>query len=205
MSIEVSSSGLARSWYSASIPAFLASEANVILGKLSRHAGDGHFSDQRDSWLAQIDLLRAQLKGLEGWVFFEFNIPRMGRRVDVIIVIGSVIFALEFKVGETTYDRPAIDQVWDYALDLKNFHEASHNVAIAPILVATGANPMLATFETDADNVFRPVLTNAEHLRDTLELGLRALAKITVTVWLSVVVIEEWKSMWICCVKSMRH
>ena len=66
----------------------------------------------------------------------EFNIPRMGRRIDVILVIGSM-FALEFKVGETTYDRAAIEQVWDYALDLKNFHEASHNVAIAPILVAT--------------------------------------------------------------------
>lgn len=164
-------SGLVRFWYGAAIPDFLASDANEILGKLSRHAGDGHFADQRDAWLAQIDLLHTQLTGVEGWVFFEFNIPRMGRRVDVILVLGSVIFALEFKVGETTYDRVAIEQVWDYALDLKNFHEASHNVAIAPVLVATEAKPVYAKFEADADDVFRPVLTNAERLRETLELG----------------------------------
>ena len=87
----VSNTGLARFWYGSAITDFLASDADDILGKLSRHAGDGRFSDQRDAWLAQIDILHRQLKGIEGWVFFEFNIPRMGRRVDVILVVGSVI------------------------------------------------------------------------------------------------------------------
>ena len=163
---------LERFWYGDSIPSFLATDANEILGKLSRYAGDGHFSDQRDTWLAQIDLLQAQLTDLEGWIFFEFNIPRMGRRVDVILVLGSVIYALEFKVGEKTYDRAAIDQVWDYALDLKNFHEASHNLSIAPILVATSAAPVFTKFESDLDNVYRPILTNADNLRHTLDRGL---------------------------------
>jgi hypothetical protein len=172
MSNAVNNSGLARFWYGAAIRDFLTSPADDILGKLSRHAGDGHFAAQRDAWLAQINLLHTQLKGLDGWIFFEFNIPRMGRRVDVILVLGSVIFALEFKVGETTYDRAAIEQVWDYALDLKNFHEASHNVAIVPILVATEAKAVVGKFEADADNVYRPVLTNADKLRETLELGL---------------------------------
>lgn len=168
----MSSQNLARYWYGDPIAGFLASDANEILGKLSRHAGDGHFSDQRDAWLSQIELLQAQLTGFEGWVFFEFNIPRMGRRVDVILVLGSVIFALEFKVGEKTYERVAIDQVWDYALDLKNFHEASHNLAIAPILVATNAGLVTTKFEADADNVYRPILTNADNLRHTLNHGL---------------------------------
>lgn len=163
---------LERFWYGDSIPSFLATDANEILGKLSRYAGDGHFSDQRDTWLAQIDLLQAQLSDLEGWIFFEFNIPRMGRRVDVILVLGSVIYALEFKVGEKTYDRAAIDQLWDYALDLKNFHEASHNLSIAPILVATNAAPVFTKFESDLDNVYRPILTNADNLRHTLDRGL---------------------------------
>jgi hypothetical protein len=101
----MSGQNLARYWYGDPIAGFLASDANEILGKLSRHAGDGHFSDQRDAWLSQIELLQATLTGFEGWVFFEFNIPRMGRRVDVILVLGSVIFALEFKVGEKTYER----------------------------------------------------------------------------------------------------
>src|SRR5208283_5288430 len=54
MSSVVNNSGLARYWYGAAIADFLASDADDILGKLSRHAGDGHFSDQRDAWLAQI-------------------------------------------------------------------------------------------------------------------------------------------------------
>jgi hypothetical protein len=172
MTSVVNNTGLARAWYGAAIGEFLASQADDILGKLARHAGDGHFSDQRDAWLAQVDLLQSQLKGFDGWIFFEFNIPRMGRRVDVILVLGPVIFALEFKVGEKTYDRVAIEQVWDYALDLKNFHEASHAVSIAPILIATDAPNLTAKFEVDADNVYRPVLTNTKNFRETLELGL---------------------------------
>ena len=171
MSSVVSNSGLARFWYGAAIGDFLTTKPDEVLGKLARHAGDGHFSDQRDAWLAQIDLLHSQLKGMHGWVFFEFNIPRMGRRVDVILVLGPVVFALEFKVGESGYDRTAIVQVWDYALDLKNFHEGSHDVAVAPILVATEARSMVGSFAADSDGVYRPVLTNAKDLRKTLELG----------------------------------
>lgn len=167
-----SNSGVARFWYGASISDFLSCRTDEILGKLARHAGDGHFSDQRNAWIVQIEVLRTQIEGLEGWVFFEFNIPRMGRRVDVVIVIGSVVFVLEFKVGETHFDRTAIEQVWDYALDLKNFHEASHNVAIAPILVATEAESSASSFKADEDNVCRPLLSNADNLRETLELGL---------------------------------
>jgi len=163
---------LARSWYGAAIPDFLQADSESILGTLAVHAGDGHFAAQRDAWLTQIDILRRELHGLEGWVFLEFNIPRMGRRVDTILVLGSVVFALEFKVGERIYDRAAIEQVWDYALDLKNFHEASHSVAIAPVLVATEAKTAAVKFEADADQVFRPVLTNASALRQTLVMGL---------------------------------
>lgn len=172
MSIVGSNSGLARFWYGAAIRNFLFTEPHAILGELALHAGDGYFSNQRVAWLTQIQLLQVHLRDLEGWLFFEYNIPRMGRRVDVILVLGPVIFALEFKVGESVYDRTAIEQVWDYALDLKNFHEASHNVAIAPVLVATEAEGVEASFEPDADEVYRPVLANSSNLRDTLDLGL---------------------------------
>ena len=63
----------------------------------------------------------------------------MGRRVDTVLLVRPIVFVVEFKVGETAFDRAAIDQVWDYALDLKNFHEASHSSPIIPILIATGA------------------------------------------------------------------
>jgi hypothetical protein len=72
----------------------------------------------------------------------------MGRRIDVVAVIGAVIFVMEFKVGETEFSVYAIDQVFDYALDLKNFHDSSHAQFIAPVLVATkvtNATPFIAT------------------------------------------------------------
>lgn len=172
MSSAVGKSSLARAWYAAAIRDFLLSDSKTILGSLASNCDAELLTTQRDAWLAQIEILRTRLSNLEGWIFFEFNIPRMGRRVDVILVIGPAVFALEFKVGEKTYDRTAIEQVWDYALDLKNFHAASHNLAVTPILVATEAKSVVAKFEADADNVYRPVLTNAENLRQTLELGL---------------------------------
>jgi len=173
MANMVSSPGLARFWYGAAIDDFLSQNENQILGQLAHHAGDGHFADQRNAWIEQTRLLQHELQGLHGWVFFEFNIPRMGRRVDVILVLGSAIYALEFKVGESTYDRVAIEQVWDYALDLKNFHEASHDVAIVPILVATEAKSVNVKFVADLDRVYRPILTNASKLREMLDLGKR--------------------------------
>lgn len=147
----------------------MTADHDAIIGKLSKYAGDGHFSSQQSAWRAQIDILRKELQGLDGWLFFEFNIPRMGQRVDVILVLGPVIFALEFKVGETIFDHAAINQVWDYALDLKNFHEASHNIAIIPILIATEAKDVNASLRADTDKVFRPLRINSETLRQTLE------------------------------------
>jgi len=176
---------LARSWYAASIRDFLLSDSRSILGDLTQNCETELLTTQRDAWLAQISILHQQLRGFEGWLFFEFNIPRMGRRVDVVLVLGPAIFALEFKVGESTYDRSAIDQVWDYALDLKNFHEASHNLAIVPILVATEAQTAATTFAADSDNVFRPLRANPDNLRRTLEesLGLVKGSELNAEAW----------------------
>lgn len=116
-----------RFWYGASTTEFLDADPNAVLGELTANCDFALIPTQRDAWLAQIEFLRSQLHGLAGSVFFEFNIPRMGRRIDVVLVTGPLVFAIEFKVGEKAFDRSAIDQVWDYGLDLKNFHEASHD------------------------------------------------------------------------------
>jgi len=164
-----------RAWYGAPIKAFLASDSQKILGEITSNCDRTLISTQRDAWLAEIEILRNQLQGLEGAIFFEFNIPRMGRRVDSILVIGPVIFVLEFKVGERNFDPAAIEQVWDYALDLKNFHEGSHDVFIAPILIATeAASPAHFEYVHDPDKVFRPLLTNASSLRLAIDTGLKA-------------------------------
>ena len=128
-----------RSWYGASIADFVGASAEEIVGQLTLNSSFDVDRTQAAAWLAEIEFLQPKLCDLAGSIFFEFNIPRMGRRIDVVLVIGPVIFAIEFKVGEKTFDRSAIDQVWDYGLDLKNFHEASHDASIIPILVATEA------------------------------------------------------------------
>lgn len=136
---EPSHSALAasRAWYGAAIADFLQSTPESVFACLASNPEFALLTTQEGAWLAQIDLLRQRLVGLEGSLFLEFNIPRMGRRIDAVLLVGSVVFVIEFKVGETAFNRAAFDQVWDYALDLKNFHAASHVVALVPILLPT--------------------------------------------------------------------
>ena len=167
---------LSRAWYGASIAEFLKAEADTIVGQLAINNEFSLLGTQRDAWLIQIALLQRSLIGLTGSIFLEFNIPRIGRRIDVVLLVGPIVFVVEFKVGESAFERSAVDQVWDYALDLKNFHEASHTVSIVPILVATGASiskaqPLVA----DEDDVYRPVLVSVNGLREAIEIGVGAI------------------------------
>ncbi len=106
----------------------------------------------------------------------------MGRRIDAVVLVGPVVFVVEFKVGESTFDRAAMDQVWDYALDLKNFHEASHAASIVPILVATEAatNATPTNLHSDDDKVYRPIAVGADGLRAVMDYALEAITGSTV-------------------------
>src|SRR5438132_455304 len=128
---------LSRAWFGTTIAEFLRLDSDAILGRLATNSDFAVLPAQRDAWLGQIALLKSELAALSGSIFMEFSIPRMGRRVDTVLIIGPVVFVVEFKVGEAEFDRAAVEQVWDYSLDLKNFHEASHSVPIVPILIAT--------------------------------------------------------------------
>ena len=164
-----------RAWYGATIAEFLQTNPDIILGRLARNSDFTVLATQMDAWLVQIGLLRAQPIGLKGSIFLEFNIPRMGRRIDAVLLIGSVVFVIEFKVGESTFERSAIDQVWDYALDLKNFHEASHSVWIVPILIVTGATSSSpSTPHLDEDKVYRPILLHPAAFREAIDKILRS-------------------------------
>ena len=164
---------MSRAWYASSIEAFRAARSEEILGTLTKNSGFAVDLTQRDAWLAQIEFLRGRLEGFAGAVFFEFSVPRMGRRIDVVLLISGIVFVVEFKVGATTYDAAAVDQAWDYALDLKNFHEASHRLTIVPVLAVIDA-PRLAVERLirDADGVVRPVRLNRVTFRDAIELAL---------------------------------
>ena len=128
-----------REYYSATIDNFMRTSPNEILGVLAKNYGFDLEQTDRDAWMAEISVLKQLLSKYQGTIYFEYSIPRMGKRIDVVLLIGPVIFILEFKVGEKEFPSYAVDQVLDYALDLKNFHQSSHDHFIAPILVATKA------------------------------------------------------------------
>ncbi|MFA6541884.1 MAG: DUF2075 domain-containing protein [Bacteroidota bacterium] len=151
-----------REYYSDSIQQFLKTSSDEILGYLVRNSTFDLGKEQSDAWLIEIRILQNALFNFEGSIYFEYSIPRMGKRIDVLIIIQTVIFVLEFKVGEKIFTRSALDQVWDYALDLKNFHETSHNHFIAPVLIATKAKDNLTNvgFAAQNDKVFTPITCN---------------------------------------------
>jgi hypothetical protein len=139
--VESAVSGRARSaYYGATIDRFLAAAPHEILGHLA--AADSFSSidaEQKEAWLEEIGVLRQSLPGLKGWIYLEFDVPRLGSRIDAVIISGPAIFPIEFKCGEKRFTTEAFYQAWDYALDLKNFHLESHAAPIFPILIATTA------------------------------------------------------------------
>jgi len=144
------------------------------LGEITRNSTFPIEPEQRDAWVGQIPPLQRALAGLQGAVFLEFDVPRLGSRLDAAFISGATIFPIEFKVGEVAFKRDHVNQVWDYALDLKNFHRASHSALIVPILVCTCA-PMSdeGLPSPDPDGVVPPVRCNSEGLRPLLLAGLR--------------------------------
>jgi len=159
-----------RAYFSASIDDFCRQSPEQILGIITRENAFCLTLEQRNAWVAQTGILKGALGHLNGKIYFEFDIPRMGRRIDAVVVIDAVIFIVEFKVGADTYENADLDQVIDYALDLHNFHEGSHRVLLAPILVATKA-PFVETGDLirPEDGIFPPIRCNASSLLDAFE------------------------------------
>ncbi len=159
-----------RFYYSDTLTNFFSTDPALILGKLAKANEFALEQTQRGAWEQEISILKQALLGYTGQIYFEYSIPRMGKRIDVVLLISSVIFILEFKVGQVRFEANALDQVWDYALDLKNFHETSHDPAIAPILVATEASSefILVTESNHNDKVLLPMRVAPEQLRKAI-------------------------------------
>ncbi len=108
-----------------------------VLGRLAFANNRDLDAEQKRAWEDEIQILGTALAGLTGWLYLEFDVPRLGSRIDAVVISGPAIFPLEFKCGEREYRRADVEQAWDYALDLKNFHQASHHAPILPVLIAT--------------------------------------------------------------------
>lgn len=160
-----------QAYYQAQLEQFWDTNEDEILGTLTSFHVQALEHLQTRAWQNQISYLKQQLEQhWKGKIYFEFKIPRMGKRADCILFINSCVFVLEFKVGSSSFDRFAIDQAYDYALDLKNFHLGSHDLLIFPIVVATKANTASTNqIQIAKDLVAKPFLIG--------ELGLNSLIK----------------------------
>ena len=165
-----------RSFYSAPLTAFLNEELATILGRITPNHTQNITHQQTQVWAAEIKVLKDQLGQLlenDGYIFFEFMIPRMGRRADVVITYGGIVFVIEFKFGAESYHAADVRQAHDYALDLKNFHTDSHDKIIIPILIATLAPVNSSDIVLTEDRVANPVLMNAECIGEFIKTATR--------------------------------
>jgi hypothetical protein len=160
----------ASAYYSAPVDRFLATDRHHVLGILAAIHGHDLEIDQRQAWEEEIDILGAALRGLPGTLYLEFEVPRLGSRIDAVLVSGPAILPIEFKCGERQFRLADYNQAWDYALDLKNFHAASHDAPILPILVATRAEVADDGWQaTYPDGVRSPYRCGARHLRRVIQ------------------------------------
>ena len=162
-----------RCYYDDSIPVFLSRKDEEILGVLSKDNTFDLTLEQRDAWMEEICVMKSILckLGVQGHIIFEYTIPRLGKRIDVTLLVDCIVFCLEFKAGEDCFNANDKEQVWDYALDLKNFHEESADLTIVPILVATEAESIdnELVFSYYDDKVYEPLFANSKTLLPLLQ------------------------------------
>ena len=155
---------MSRCLYNSSFKEFLNTDDNSIFGLLCERYHGEALTTTREAWKSEIAIMKDVLNNFadkQGQIIFEYDIPRLGKRVDVVLLLEGIVFCLEFKVGETRILEADVDQVLDYALDLKNFHKFSEDRIIAPILIATNHRNSSTDIQMSVydDRVVNPLVT----------------------------------------------
>lgn len=163
-----------RCLYRADFNSFIESDPYSILGCIHDAFHGMTLTTTDEAWIGEIDLLQKVLlpwKNEEAEVIFEYDIPRLGKRIDVVLLLRGIIFCLEFKVGQKDALQSDIDQVMDYALDLKNFHRYSHDRTIVPILIPTKHKSSSNSFVPSVynDSIFKTLITGADGLQNLIK------------------------------------
>ena len=163
-----------RYFYKALVSEFVSLSEEAIFGKIAMMDEGDSGSEQKYAWTEEIDIMKLVL---QPWmneyaeIIFEYSIPRLGKRVDIVLLLRGIVFAIEFKAGQNTYLQADMEQVMDYALDLKNFHLDSHNRIIVPILVATDAREVShdLKFSVYNDRIYNPLMSNVDSLQKIIK------------------------------------
>lgn len=157
---------MSRCLYNSDFATFLYTDSASIYKMLDDNYHGEALTTTRDAWKAEIDIMKnvvSSLNNADGQIIFEYDIPRLGKRIDVVLFYRGIVFCLEFKVGESKILETNIDQVLDYALDLKNFHKFSEDKVIAPILIATTYSSRSTAIQMSVydDKVINPLVTGS--------------------------------------------
>lgn len=158
-----------RCLFNSDFSSFLYKDINSIFGTLCDNYHGEALTTTREAWKSEIMIMRNMLSKINdnnGQIIFEYDIPRLGKRIDVVLLYRGIVFCVEFKVGESTILEADIDQVLDYALDLKNFHKFSQDKLIVPILVATRYTQHSTDIQMSVydDRVVNPLITGENGL-----------------------------------------
>jgi hypothetical protein len=154
-----------RAYYSDSVKNFIGKDPLSIFGEITSNDQFAAVDLQKNTWKKEIELLKRELACfIDGHILLEYTIPRIGNRIDAVLLYEGFVFLLEFKVGETTYPSHAIDQVTDYALDLNCFHKESHDKLLVPILICTQATEKEQKIQFMQENILEPYCCNAFNL-----------------------------------------
>lgn len=162
-----------RCLYESSLHDFLSEGSNAVFGDLCAGYHGDALTTTREAWLNEIKILQKELlpwKCSNGKIIFEYDIPRLGKRIDAVLLLKGIIFCLEFKVGESRIIENDIDQVLDYALDLRNFHKFSESKVIAPILIATKYQKQSSIIQESVynDKVLNPLVTGEGGIQELI-------------------------------------
>lgn len=163
-----------NAYYESEIRKFIDDNPETILGIITGNdASESTRLLQKNTWKEEIEILKRELATLplkdeDSRILFEYTIPRMGKRVDTIVLYQNIVFVLEFKCGSEHYYSGDYDQVYDYALDLKNFHEESWGKLIVPILIATEAPTIPKNIKIE-DGVTEPLKCNGFEIGELIE------------------------------------
>lgn len=159
--------------YNSKFRDFLSDDPKSVLGHLCAANNGELLTQQTEAWQSEIDIMReilAEWKNDVGHIVFEYDIPRLGKRIDVVLLFHEIIFCLEFKVGKKDREQADIEQVLDYALDLKNFHLKSAERKIVPILIPTeyGGEPSSLQQSAYDDDVYNPLIVGKKGLKELI-------------------------------------
>lgn len=154
--------------YNSTIKEFRSTNFGEIYSKIDHSVDNSQRTGlQKLAWDSEIKFLQDILKTDEGQIIFEYSIPRIGKRIDVVLLMNNIVFVLEFKVGEDN-SKSARKQTKQYAQALRWYHNASQGHLIVPILITTDGRQRTPTYKLEKDNMYDVILCNLTNLWEVI-------------------------------------